>query len=83
MDWLQQAIEDYYSSVEFPDSPRHAQDSLNAALIALVEEQRKTNEHLARIADCLNLDAMEGTLADMTVHPRPDWPGHCGMEDGE
>ena len=52
-------------------------------LIALVEEQRKTNEHLARIADCLNFDAMEGTLDDMTVHPRSDWPGHCGMEDDE
>jgi len=55
--------------------------AITCAILALVQEQRKTNEYLARIADALDLQAAYGTLGDFTQHPRESWPGPCGTTE--
>lgn len=88
MDYLNEAKRTYAITTNTEQAwTTFSVDSLNAALIALVEtmreivaEQRQTNGYLERIVMSAEFQAADGTLADFTQHPRPDWPVHCGVE---
>jgi hypothetical protein len=88
MDWInvaKQLLSDISNS-RTPD--QHIALAQAQATIALVEEQRKTNELLAlalQTAVSINrygdTSSVEKALDNFAQHLRPDWPGHCGTDE--